>query len=171
MDSMKWSKQLETGVLEMDNEHRAILELMSTLRTALRTTASDGGNRDVVQDVLKEAVSFVRNHFAAEEVLMQQTRYPAYDEHKKEHELFLARIQGMQDGGRGVFPSLTLDTLNVLSNHLHHHVNETDKSLVPYLFKIGLPSSMNAGSSDNQTVETLERLAAMNLRKARERKE
>ena len=152
MDSAEWGKLPELGIEEMDKEHREILDLMSTLRNALRSETRDVTERDVVSDVLEECARFIRNHFGTEETLMQQSLYPGYLDHKKEHELFLTRIIDLQKQVQAGAKSITIETLGLMGNWLHHHVLETDRPLVPHLIKTGLSfrpfnASENASAS------------------------
>ena len=141
MESFEWNKLSELGIEVIDREHREILNMINSLRNTLRSDNHDGAKRVVLSGVLEEGIAFTRNHFAAEESLMQMSSYPAYLDHKNEHELFLKRLDDLHAQVRGGVETLTPETLGLLGNWLHHHVLETDKPIVLHLVKAGLSHS------------------------------
>ena len=147
MDSLQWGRLPELGIEEIDREHREILDLMSRLRNVLRAPSPGRAGQEALGSILDEGVSFIQKHFASEETMMQQSLYPGYLDHKKEHELFLGRLLDLRSQMQTGAKMLTLDTLNLMGNWLHHHVLETDKPLVPHLVKAALlePPVLPAG--------------------------
>jgi hemerythrin-like metal-binding protein len=72
------------GIEAMDETHRELVDLVN------RIAESDG---DEFITLFQELVAHTRTHFAAEETMMAETRFPAIAEHKGDH----ARVLGELD--------------------------------------------------------------------------
>ena len=73
------------GVPAMDRTHREFVDLVNSMAAAANATFAY---------LYPELVNHTRAHFANEEVLMQQSGFPAIKEHTDEH----ARVRGEMDG-------------------------------------------------------------------------
>jgi len=135
---MKSNRLVETGVEEIDREHRELHRLIQLLRDTIRTGNRGPVQRKIVRTVLNQVSAFTRRHFAEEERLMLLANYPDYPSHKKEHELFVERIQNLQRCLREDRVAISSETVSALDNWLIYHVEGTDRQYVPYLLKEGL---------------------------------
>jgi hemerythrin len=150
LGTQRWSKRLALGIHEIDREHEEIHRLIVLLQDALRTGSRDVVQRQIVQTVLSEVLQFAQRHFAYEERLMKKVSYPEYDEHKNEHKYFLQQIRGLKGRLQTGESSITSETMNALSNWVHHHVLGTDTKYVPYLFSSS--AAMKEVQRDNGTI-------------------
>jgi hemerythrin len=73
------------GVPAMDRTHREFVDLINRMAAAANATFAY---------LYPELVNHTRAHFAHEEVLMRESRFPATKEHTDEH----ARVRGEMDG-------------------------------------------------------------------------
>ncbi len=76
--------QVELGF--MNRDHAEFVEL----REAVLVTLARNGNAAEVDALLERLLDHTRHHFAEEERLMQETRFPPYAMHKGEHDRVLA---------------------------------------------------------------------------------
>ena len=80
----------------MNRDHAEFIALRDRLLGLLSGPAPDAG----VDTLLDELLEHTRHHFAEEERLMQEARFPPYPVHKVEHDKVLtemeARIRGWQ---------------------------------------------------------------------------
>jgi hemerythrin len=96
MNVPTWSERMSVGLASMDATHREFLELLAALAAA----EAEAGQFMERLDALLE---HTRAHFAAEEVLMAETRFPAIGEHQAEHARVLnelGRLRAGADAGR-----------------------------------------------------------------------
>ena len=52
-------------------------------------------NQETVEDTLNFLASYTVQHFADEEALQAESKFPAYENHKKLHEDFKAKVVGL----------------------------------------------------------------------------
>ena len=118
MEHLTWSKDLETGINVIDNQHRRIVEYINQLNHAI-----DSGDRNEVAEVLEELVDYTLSHFAFEEDLMERAGYPFCNAHKKVHKLFVKRVADFQQRfelGEDIAPQLHTVLRTWLLNHIRH---------------------------------------------------
>ena len=71
---MEWSNNLATGVPEIDNQHKEIINRVNSLSAA----CSEGKGKEEVLRVLLFLEEYIKEHFAAEERLQLRHAYPDY---------------------------------------------------------------------------------------------
>ena len=86
-----WNKDLETGQPLIDAEHRLLAMLFKKLDVAIKTGESDNTIRLIVIEVRK----FVEFHFASEENIMLETKYPGYEKHRRLHTELLTELNSL----------------------------------------------------------------------------
>jgi len=78
-------------------------------------------------------------HFAHEEKLFAQTRYPEAAAHKKQHDELTRQVLEVQAKfHRGETGTLTLEIMNFLRNWLVNHILGSDKKYGPHLNSNGV---------------------------------
>jgi hemerythrin-like metal-binding protein len=117
-----WTRKLELGLPEIDEQHKTIINLMNLLAKAIEAHKET----KAVHYALMEMMDYSIRHFKAEEEHMALYDFPGIEEHKKEHNLFVQKVQSFisqeQDGRVG----LAVDALDFLSNWWTEHILNTD---------------------------------------------
>jgi len=93
MPLMEWRKEFETGVPDVDHEHRELVELINRLHENI----AGGADRVRVAEFLGEVFARIAAHFALEESIMRKNAYDEYEAHKAEHEKLLDEIRDIMD--------------------------------------------------------------------------
>jgi hemerythrin len=88
-----WRPEFETGIPDVDHEHRELVALINQLHAALEA----GASKDEVSKFLGEVFARISAHFALEETIMRKHRYDEYAEHKADHEKLLDDIRDIMD--------------------------------------------------------------------------
>ncbi|MBF0246514.1 MAG: hemerythrin [Alphaproteobacteria bacterium] len=84
---LKWSEEhLALGVGVMDGYHREFISIQNALTFVPKS---------VFAPLLKELVRHTQEHFAHEELLMKETDFPAFWEHRGEHNRLLGELKAM----------------------------------------------------------------------------
>ena len=121
MNSLQWRDEFSVGIAEIDHEHRELIELINGLQKDLR--ARD--DVDKILESLGEIYAQIAAHFALEEKMMRNTRYPAYAEHKEDHETLMDDLRDIMDGVEddGILDEtqLTDDLDRWFSDHFRTH--------------------------------------------------
>lgn len=124
------TKDLETGNTLIDNEHKELLKTVNNLMDA----CSQGKGRDQIASTSQFLTSYVSKHFADEERLQQQSKYPAYTAHKAFHEKYkrdlASVVQEINANGATI---ATLGKLNQTIGVLVNHIRTEDKKLAAHI--------------------------------------
>ena len=100
MTLIEWRTEFETGVPEVDHEHRELVDLINALHAQIGANAT----KEVVGGFLGEVFAKISAHFALEETVMRKHRYDEYAVHKADHEKLLDDIRDIMDAHeRGLF--------------------------------------------------------------------
>ena len=90
---IEWRKEFETGVADVDHEHKELVDLINALDARLGEKVDD----QTVSDFLGEVFARISAHFALEESIMRKHGYDEYAAHKAEHEALLDDIRDIMD--------------------------------------------------------------------------
>lgn len=126
------TKDLETGNIIIDKEHRELLKAVNDLMDA----CSDGKGRDHMIKTIKFLNDYVDSHFAHEERLQQKSGYPGMTAHKAFHEKYKQTLKEITSVISADKPSVgELSKLNVHIGLLITHIRTEDKKLGAFLNK------------------------------------
>ena len=89
MVDILWQKQYSVGVIEIDDQHKKLFEMLQELQSSLNNEHTN----IVVNKILKELVKYTQIHFRDEERLMLQIKYNDYVNHSKKHVEFVDTIK------------------------------------------------------------------------------
>lgn len=124
MAYLHWVPELDTGIPEIDTQHKRILDYINKLHD-LR----DSPDRAALGDVIGETVDYTLSHFAFEESVIESAGYMFAGPHKKVHELFTRKVAEMQsrfDAGEDVAAELH----GMLSRWLFNHIRNEDHGYI-----------------------------------------
>ena len=93
MTLIAWREEFETGVAEVDHEHKELVGLINELHDVVES----GVGKDQVADFLGEVFARISAHFALEETVMRKHAYDEYDAHKADHEKLLDDLRDIMD--------------------------------------------------------------------------
>lgn len=80
ISQIPWSSRFETGVAEMDDDHRHLLGLLNCLADACGKSC-----RQSTLEVFARIEVFLLEHFAREEALFDRCDYEQANQHREEH--------------------------------------------------------------------------------------
>ena len=90
---IEWREEFETGLAEVDFEHRQLVDLINALHGEIE---ADAGKQRIAA-FLGEVFARIAAHFALEETVMRKHGYDDYAAHKAEHEALLDEIRDIMD--------------------------------------------------------------------------
>ena len=120
MPHLKWSRELDTGVEIIDEQHKRIVQYINELYDA-----ENAEDEQKVGEVIDELVDYTISHFSFEESLMEQANYPFLSPHKKVHGLFINRVSKFVErynSGEDVAGEL----ISMLQKWLINHIRNED---------------------------------------------
>lgn len=134
MTFFPWTEELETGISEVDEQHKWLVSTTNQLHDELSKAEPD---QAVVGEILFGLVDYTYNHFIMEEELFERLGYPETEAHQAQHNAFTDKINRLldrHDGGE----SVTLEAMDLLKDWLIHHILKTDKSYVAFFREKGV---------------------------------
>jgi len=118
-----WNDQYRVNVQEIDKQHKKLVETLNTLHAAMLS----GKSREILADIIKNLVEYTGYHFSFEEQNMIKYHYPAYLQHKKEHDHFTEKVIDFQKKQKEGRVMVSLEVMNFLKDWLQNHILGTDK--------------------------------------------
>lgn len=128
MDIFQWDKNFETGLAEVDKQHKRLVTVTNEFGVRV---SRDDLNPDDLEEVFTELVEYTQYHFEEEEKLMAETQVDSRHarEHEQQHQSFLQDVTLMHqqmltatdENARGLF--------QFLMNWLVYHIMGADMSL------------------------------------------
>lgn len=118
--------QLSTGIESLDHEHRKLVGTMEELCASFDAARSPEEVRGLFGALHARAAA----HFALEERLMREKKYPRYEAHKADHERLLDQVRAMMEAFEaGRCKDCGVQLRDCLEAWLAGHVRESDAGL------------------------------------------
>ncbi|HBV68260.1 MAG TPA: hemerythrin [Clostridiales bacterium] len=128
-----WDKSLETGNLEIDSQHRSLVDAVNNLLDA----CSQGKGRVEVEQTLKFLQDYTVKHFSDEEKLQIKSNYPDYKPHKEKHEAFKKEVNAIAEEYKkgGATIQLVAKVNSSVAGWLISHIKSEDKKVAAHIKK------------------------------------
>jgi hemerythrin len=129
-----WTEELLTGIAEVDEQHKWLVDTTNKLHDELSKPDPDN---EEIGEILFGLVDYTYNHFIMEEELFARLGYPEAEAHQAQHNTFTAKINSLlerHEGGEGV----NVECLELLKNWLTGHIMKTDKAYVAFFREQGV---------------------------------
>ena len=122
-----WDKSMETGVEQIDNQHKNLIEKFNELLAAI----DNGQKREKTGEVLDYLVFYADWHFQREEACMEAYGCPIAAANKEQHGYFLERFSQLQYDfyDSSMDPCMIDTTINELKDWIVNHIIGTDTAL------------------------------------------
>jgi len=131
---MTWTDQLSVGVQSIDNQHTILIETLNELHAAMMK----GQARAIAGELLHKLVDYTRDHFAAEEAMMQAAGYPALATHRLKHRDLTKQVEEYVARYEKGDITLSVQLLSFLSDWLTTHIQGEDKAYGPWMNEHGV---------------------------------
>lgn len=128
-----WEDKYDVGIEEVNRQHKVLVGIVNEIYNLQRENRS----KQMIRRVLEGLIAYTVNHFAYEEYLMKKFAYPAFEQHKNEHEKLLGQVTdfvGRLDKGENLADEL----LGFLNQWLSNHIPDVDKRYGPFLNEKGI---------------------------------
>jgi len=127
---VRWDpSKLSVGIMEMDNQHKRIIEIVNNFNKAVKSGGSVKGAAKAMDDL----VDYAKNHLQAEEELLRRHKYPEYDQHKRIHTMMLDKLAHLQQRAASGEKGAVLDVMNFVRDWLVNHIQKIDVKYGRYI--------------------------------------
>ena len=120
---IKWTAELETGIEEMDNQHKKLIALMNSVYELLK----EGKREDACTLFHEELLAYVEKHLSEEEEFMREIGYPDYEEHLRLHEVFRKEVKKLHPSVQEGDPQAFARELSFVWGWIYTHIAKADK--------------------------------------------
>lgn len=125
MTVVVWGPDLETGVSEIDQQHRNLVAIANHLHDALTA----GQAQQAIEWIIEELTVYVKFHFDAEEKLMRKHGHADTDAHKLEHKEMLKAVRRFRKRFYDGESRVENEVMTFLNGWLLQHIKGTDLAL------------------------------------------
>ncbi len=127
MTQIKWQQAFETGISQVDEQHKKLVEMINRLDASLHHGV--GNVTEQVGKVLISLVDYTKYHFDTEEKIMKEIGFEFYQQHFTMHEelrhQIVSILKRLKEGETvGVY-----EMLSFLSEWLVSHILEEDRKI------------------------------------------
>ena len=129
MAFMIWTDKLSVGVKTLDDQHTVLIETLNDLHAAMMK----GQARAVAGKILHDLVTYTVDHFAAEEAMMERTKYVDLPAHRLKHQELTKQVGDYAARYEKGDITLGVHLLNFLSDWLTKHIQGEDQKYGPWM--------------------------------------
>lgn len=123
-----WTPALSVNIQEIDLQHRQLVELVAQLQTA----HANGAAKEIMVPVIRMLNDYVREHFSAEERLLEHHEYPDLPTHRKLHDAFIDTLLHFELDYLSDKTDISTALLEFLENWVVTHVTGADQRYAVY---------------------------------------
>jgi hemerythrin len=131
---VEWDDRYLIGIPQVDEQHKKLIDLTNKLYAGC--LAGDDAARDYFMESVHGTVAYVKEHFSAEEKILEVVKYPGLVEHKKAHEGFVKQIfEDVKSFERGkkFIPNVFV---RYLKDWILTHIAVEDKKYAKYIMEL-----------------------------------
>jgi hemerythrin len=134
MALIQWNDGLSVNIVEIDQQHRKLVEMINNLNDAMR----QGKGKESLSKIINGLITYAGTHFRTEEKYFDQFGYPDTGKHKQEHKGFTQKVAAFKKDFEGGKRTLSTEVMMFLSDWLQDHIKVVDKKYGPFLNAKGL---------------------------------
>lgn len=129
--TIKWDKNLETGIELIDKQHMEFINRLNAVSEAM----FQGRGSEEVSRTVRFLEEYVKTHFEAEENLMAVSVYPAFFEHRKMHGVFTGMTETIKEAVRekDFKYGSAVAIHRAMSTWILNHIKKEDSKIGRYL--------------------------------------
>ena len=136
MSELIWKDSFDTGIAEIDRQHRRFLDYLNRCTEYSLSHARE----KVVPELIVKMREYALMHFEFEEALMRSAGYAGYEQHEGQHAFFNARVAELEEAITGGVNEKAVSLAAFMRDWLISHILEEDKRYTPLLARQTTPS-------------------------------
>ena len=106
---IEWNDSLSVHVMEIDNQHKGLIDLINDIYELIRSGIDD---KMQVISIISDLRAYTVVHFGTEERYMDSYDYPDIQLHKNEHKYFVDKVCDVEDKCIDGSCIMSMDLLN-----------------------------------------------------------
>ena len=138
MPTIAWNETFILGVPEMDEQHRELLDLINSLHRVMMGDDDSRRLADAKAQTIDSLLEYCRRHFESEEEIMRSIGFPDLDDHRKEHQAFVARVVGYREELMTAYAVHASRLIKIMADWVYGHILTSDKKYAEFAAGAGL---------------------------------
>jgi hemerythrin len=131
---INWNESLSVKIASIDDEHLKLIEMINDFYENIKSRTND----DNISRLISGMKNYTKLHFRTEEKYMVNFGYPDYQEHKKEHDLFISKVEELETKFNTGKLIVSFEITSFLKDWLKTHILCTDKKYSDFFIKNGV---------------------------------
>lgn len=128
MSFFVWKESFNTGISDIDAQHRSIIDKMNDLHES-----HGQADRETVAGIIADLTRYSIEHFILEEKMFDRVGYPESQAHCLQHELFREKLVDLRKAFEQGRSGIVGDTLQFLKEWFMDHILTEDMKYKPYV--------------------------------------
>ena len=134
MEQITWTENFSVGVMQLDKQHKRLIQILNRLIENPQTTTRS----ETISDLLNDMTNYAQEHFTTEEELMRQYDYPRIEEHIAQHHAFRRKTGEFCMATMNEVGTVPENMLQYLRNWLVEHILKSDMAYKPFFQELGI---------------------------------
>ncbi len=134
MAVISWTDDLSVKIQSIDEQHKKLIDMINVFYDNINKQS----NEDLIARMVKHMKEYSIMHFSTEERYMVKFNYPGYEQHKKEHEDYINKVNELETKLKKGKLLVSFEITNFLKNWIKKHIQETDKQYSEFFLKNGV---------------------------------
>ena len=143
MTIVEWTPDLNTGIPDIDEQHKQMLHHINDFYEA-----ANAKDKDRMSIVLFDLINSTLAHFQYEEALMEQAKYPLLEPHRRVHKNFIDKLMALHEKLQTMETTDDIAVLLIdsLDGWLFRHIRINDKGYTNSVNESGVYQAMHEES-------------------------
>lgn len=125
---LEWTDELNTGVPEMDKQHRKLVDILNRFYDVIEK----GEREEAISELLKGAEEYTIFHFESEERFMEEIGFPELEAHRRAHQNLVNEVRSAKEKYAQGDKKAVRDLVAFLISWLYTHIAKTDRKYGDY---------------------------------------
>lgn len=122
-----WDKQYELGIPSIDDQHKRLVEIISSLSDVLSNAQEGDDIFDELVGIIESLTSYTVYHFKHEEQIFERLGYENTVAHQEEHKKLILQVESIDMGALDEAPVVEgKKILKMLIAWLFKHISGSD---------------------------------------------
>src|SRR3989339_356960 len=134
MAFLTWTDSMSVKIESIDKQHQKLIGMISDFYENIKTRS----NNDNILKLVDGMKKYTLEHFRYEEKFMQQFNYPGYVEHKHEHDLFVTKVNALEEKYKSGKIIVSYEITSFLKDWITNQIQGVDKKYSDFLVKNGV---------------------------------
>lgn len=133
MRGITWTGSFNTGLDDIDAQHKILISHANALNTAMR----ERRDKAQLETLFENLIDYLREHFQYEEALMKQIGFPGLAAHTIEHAQSLEELLSTKKDHERHEGLHSLELRHLIMNWIVRHIMQSDKDIGRFLAASG----------------------------------